>query len=605
MSELLERKLISAAWGGNYSIIRQLLEKGARINAESNGQTALQAAMRQGHEAIADFLIEQGADVNVLGLEGKSLLMEMVERGNLGMARLLIGSGRVDLNRKESRYGNTALMKAVIAGDIDMVRMLIRAGADVNVKNNMGQTPMDWSEKWGRKEMIEWLQQGKAQGRALSRNIAQRPRAINPSSMVGITRKGIHRTSDVFAITNVENDPSNPSPKGRSRLYLLDEGADNLFSEREWDRIFQYMESESETFGLPERRGNSIVLGSFNLRHAGPQRKGMEPRRSDAAWEFIARICKRFDLMAAQEIKDNLASLRHLQRRMGEEFGYLVSDITGLFPGDPGNSEERLGFLYYQTRVRRTQLASDITIDKTKILEFLNNKEDKKRAAGKENSEYEKWNTSKFIDFMRAPFCATFEIRDSSTLTPYHFLAVNCHLASKSQGAQRRLEFAALVEWLIVRARSGGNIYYPNILVMGDFNLDYDQPKADRPRIDQLIQEHTKGTDINVNFPFLDPHPAKDRALRTNLSQTETYDHIGFIGNDGRLPDREDNAKAGRGLPDDYDYGIFNFAELISQALLDQSYSELHRKTKDLIDRKLMHELSDHLPIWIRLPMPD
>jgi hypothetical protein len=62
---------------------------------------------------------------------------------------------------------------------------------------------------------------------------------------------------------------------------------------------------------------------------------------------------------------------------------------------------------------------------------------------------------------------------------------------------------------------------------------------------------------------------------------------------------------AGNGDPDNFDYGIFDFAELISRALLDQSYSGLHKKTKGIIDRKLEHEISDHLPVWIRLPMPD
>lgn len=599
MSEKIERELISAAWGGNYTKVRELMEKGARVNADFNGQTALQAAVRQGHEAVADYLIEHGAKVNLQDKEGKTLLMEMVERGNVDMVRLLLRSGRVDLNKVEHRYGNTALMKAVISGDVDMVRLLIRAGADGTIENKMGKSPMEWAINWGHQEMLKLLQLGQAQARNVEKTseVNANPEQIVASSHQ--SKKIVHKTSDIFAITRMSKDIMEGPHKGRPSLSYLDQSSHDFFSEQEWRKILKYLESESLHFGLPERRGNSIVLGSFNLRSFGPHRSGADPRRSELAWEFISLICKRFDLLALQELKENIASLIHLKRRMGEEFNYLMSDITGLFPGDPGNADERLGFLYYQPRVRRTELASDITIDRTKIREFLDGRSTLAKGAHGTDA------LSKFIDFMRSPFCASFEIRDSSAMNPYHFLAVNCHLASKSQGPQRRLEFAVLMEWLITRAKSPGRMYYPNYLIMGDFNLDYNNVTNDRPRIDELIGSHVEGSEINVNFPFLDPHPVKQRLLRTNLNQDETYDHIGFISSDSRLPRQVNNSSAGLGFMDDYDYGIFNFADLISYALLDQSYSELDKKTKGIIDTKLQHEISDHFPIWIRLPMPN
>lgn len=599
MSDLLDRKLVSAAWGGNYIKVRELLEAGAGINGAANGQTALQAAVRQGHDAVADFLIEKGANVNETAPHGKTLLMEMVERGNLSMVRLLLSANHVDLNRTDPRYGNTALMKAVISGDADIVRRLVNGGADVTIANKAGMTPMEWARRWGREEILKYIQYGLADEKIPEAPQSRPNRSKSNRQPERGTRRGAHKTSDIFAITGVDEVSGATPAHGRSRLHVLDEGEPDLFSKKEWDRIFRYMETESENLGLPGRRGNSLVIGSFNLRNADPRRKGLRAERSDPAWEFISMVCKRFDLLAIQEIKDSLGSLRRLKRRMGEEFSYLVSDITGNLAADDGNTRERLAFLFFEPRVKHTRLASEITIDRTRILEFLNKKENRTAP----NKDKKDW--SDFIDFLRTPFCASFEISDSSTMSPYHFLAVNCHLAPRDQGDQRRLEFMALVQWLISRAKLSKRMYHPNFLVMGDFNLDYDRPNSGRPRIDQLIRENTLDVDITVNFPFLDEGLHEKQAPKTNIRENQPYDHIGFIGADARIPGLDQNSMAGNGDPDNFDYGIFDFAELISRALLDQSYSGLHKKTKGIIDRKLEHEISDHLPVWIRLPMPD
>ena len=129
-----------------------------------------------------------------------------------------------------------------------------------------------------------------------------------------------------------------------------------------------------EPFGLPERRRKSVVIGTFNIRKLGAIKN-----RSPQAWSFLSRICSHFDLLAVQEVIDNLEGLRHLRQNLGDDYGAVVSDVTGglfnpqdVIKGKRGNNE-RLAFLFNWKRIRRTELASDISYDRTDIIGKLFN----------------------------------------------------------------------------------------------------------------------------------------------------------------------------------------------------------------------------------------
>ena len=111
-----------------------------------------------------------------------------------------------------------------------------------------------------------------------------------------------------------------------------------------------------EWYGLPQREYGSVLVGSFSIRKLGSARS----RNSDT-WEFLADVCSSFDLLAVQEIMDNLSGLRRLMSLFGPEFSIVVSDQTGVFPGEPGVGE-RLGFIYRWNTVERMEVASDVTM---------------------------------------------------------------------------------------------------------------------------------------------------------------------------------------------------------------------------------------------------
>ncbi|MBV9924171.1 MAG: ankyrin repeat domain-containing protein [Acidobacteria bacterium] len=133
--------LAHAYMNGNREMMRELLWRGARVNARlSYGQTALMR-LREGTpvEAVRD-LLDAGAKVNLRDENGDTALLAAAEQGRADVVELLLRAGaKVNARNKE---GRTALMNAADAGSADAVRLLIQAGADFSYRDNEGHTAL-------------------------------------------------------------------------------------------------------------------------------------------------------------------------------------------------------------------------------------------------------------------------------------------------------------------------------------------------------------------------------------------------------------------------------------------------------------------------------
>ena len=383
------------------------------------------------------------------------------------------------------------------------------------------------------------------------------------------------------------------------------------FTSAEWKLIKARLEQDPERFGLPQREYGSVLLGSFNIRKLGSSRSCNQD-----TWEFLAGICRSFDLLAVQEIMDNLSGMRRLMSLLGPEFTLVVSDLTGVFPGEQGLGE-RLGFIYRWNTVERMEVASDVTFDRTKVIDSIaSNYADfvgvlapyARRLADYQSGKRKtkpSLKLSVFLSFIRQPFCVSFRIAGRPGTTPYEFMAVNAHLYFGNYIDDRRQEFNALVDWIMARFENQSHAYYPNFLLMGDLNLDYDNPTRDRARIEERIKSLNGGlVEANVNFPFLDVHPGPNEVFRTNARMSETFDQIGFFNKDARLPTYVGNATMGAD-PRGPDYGVFEFCNLFSEAVLDRPLEELSGTERSDLMARFEHKVSDHMPLWVRLPSPE
>ncbi len=392
--------------------------------------------------------------------------------------------------------------------------------------------------------------------------------------------------------------------------------ATKKFSKADWKKIMKLADSSAEKFGLPESRSKSVTIGTFNIRKLGTV-KG----RSPEAWDFLQRICERFDLLAVQEVMSSLAGIRELKRRLGPQYGLVISDTTGVFPGARGNAE-RLAFLFNWTRIGRTELASDITYDRSKVLKTLGEAtraHDKSlRAWGKDvaaaaregdpSPAMPKFTPPLFLTFIRQPHCASFKIPGRGSAKPYEFLVVNAHLLYGDDPKERKAEFDALIEWLTIRAKQRTKLYHQNLLMMGDCNLEFKKVDVKRKEVDAFLKSLNKKSlkskkAAKANFPLLTPHP-KWKTLRTNARLHQTYDQIALFSHDPRLPTYKKNKTAGQEGPDGYNYGVFNFTDLFATALHGKKYSSLTGAQKTAIIERAEHDVSDHMPAWFRLPVP-
>lgn len=378
------------------------------------------------------------------------------------------------------------------------------------------------------------------------------------------------------------------------------------FTAGEWQKINSLFGKDSYQYGLPKREYGSVVLGSFNIR-----KLGNKEQRTEDTWQFLAQICRQFDLLSVQEIMDDLTGFDYLKQLMGENFGAVVSDVTGAFPGEAGLGE-RLGFIYNRSLIERGNIVSDISFDRTKLLTTMIEHSSELVQAISPHLNQDgtlrkgaKIELPVFLTFVRQPFCASFKIAGHPGTRSYEIMAVNAHLYFGDRIEDRRQEFDALMEWLLARVKEKSSDA-PNYILMGDLNLDFDDPDRDRPRIEEHIKTFNQqmGRKANVNFPFLDIHPQQQSQFRTNARLSETFDQIGLFSRDDRLPTYKDNATMGSELRGP-DYGIVNFVELFRQALELPPVEDMTKTQQKEFFSKFEHEVSDHLPLWLRLPLPD
>lgn len=99
-------------------------------------------------------LLQQGVELNPVW--DFSPLADATRQGNLEIMKLLIKAGAdVNLQMEE---GDTALMDAALAGNLDAVKILVEAGADVNLKNCSGEHALSMAAYNAHEEIFYYLE---------------------------------------------------------------------------------------------------------------------------------------------------------------------------------------------------------------------------------------------------------------------------------------------------------------------------------------------------------------------------------------------------------------------------------------------------------------
>lgn len=131
--------LVNAAAQGDLERVQLLLREGAPIEQrDASGRTAVLAATQGNHQAVARVLIERGANVNAQDRIQDSAYLLAGARGYVEILRATLAAG-ADL-ASTNRYGGTALTPACHYGHVEAVRVLLATSIDVNHVNRLGWT---------------------------------------------------------------------------------------------------------------------------------------------------------------------------------------------------------------------------------------------------------------------------------------------------------------------------------------------------------------------------------------------------------------------------------------------------------------------------------
>jgi ankyrin repeat protein len=140
--------LIRAAERGHWDIAGRLVQAGVSIDHVNNlGWTALHEAviLGDGGRSALDtvrVLVAAGADVSVPAeRDGQTAYQHATSLGYDAIADLLRRAGRVDLERG-SDADDTRVLRAASVDDADAAALALRAGADVEARNEREQTPL-------------------------------------------------------------------------------------------------------------------------------------------------------------------------------------------------------------------------------------------------------------------------------------------------------------------------------------------------------------------------------------------------------------------------------------------------------------------------------
>lgn len=133
--------LFFAARGGDLTATSILLDNGAELDHKDvDGETAVWHATRENRTTVVKHLISKGALLETVS--GWSIIDLAVGNGNTDLVSIFIDIGQ-DVNSRDPFYGQTLLHLAVNQGRPNMVKLLLDSGADATARNKAGETPLE------------------------------------------------------------------------------------------------------------------------------------------------------------------------------------------------------------------------------------------------------------------------------------------------------------------------------------------------------------------------------------------------------------------------------------------------------------------------------
>ena len=283
---------------------------------------------------------------------------------------------------------------------------------------------------------------------------------------------------------------------------------------------------------IPAATDTNLLIATWNLTNFGVQ------ERENDHLEIMAEIIKPFDVVAIQEVADDLGHFETLVSTLGSDWDTIYTDIAG--------NQERLGYLFNRKRIVPTGLAAELAMrgyERRRITIQVGDVE--------EEQEFEGFN--------RNPFIVSFIAKQ------FEFTIVNVHLYW-TNFTLRMLEAKALTKW----AKSRVNKQFPphnDIILIGDFNM---------PRVEEGDEIYDLLREGGIEFPKYDTE-----LIGSNLAGDKHYDQIAFF------PSRTEEDFTDR-------IGVFDFDKVLFPDLWDDEDREKQKQFYQYV----RYYMADHRPLW-------
>ena len=153
--------LYYAALCGFHDLVEHLITKHPQDVKADGGcyVRPLVAALAGEHFRTADLLRHNGADLDILGVNGRNPLHAAARSRNFEMIRILIEYNPAFINAR-TKFGSTPLHLALEGHNVkddSVIRLLLDHGADTNVQNQLGWTPLQFATRDGALEVVRLL----------------------------------------------------------------------------------------------------------------------------------------------------------------------------------------------------------------------------------------------------------------------------------------------------------------------------------------------------------------------------------------------------------------------------------------------------------------
>lgn len=209
-------RLMAAAVQGELTAVQQAVADGANVNVQyaSGGDyagcSALMMALMRKQFDVADYLIDQGANVNHKRpakhtddkMRGQTPLWWAANHGHLELAAKLLEKG-ADLDTPD-HFGSTPLSTAASSGHLPMVRFLVELGADIHSTIYDGRKPFNLAVTHGHKKVAEFLM---SQG-----NMAEEAGSSGYSSLMIAAENGFYDLAKTLIEKGADVNRVHPGP---------------------------------------------------------------------------------------------------------------------------------------------------------------------------------------------------------------------------------------------------------------------------------------------------------------------------------------------------------------------------------------------------------